>query len=98
MMSRDLLVIVFMGVATFSTRLVGLYIIGVFKPTPFVKRFLNYLPGCIISATVAPMVISGVSELITGIFVLVFVAYTGRLATGIIGGAILIYVFRFFNF
>lgn len=62
------------------------------------RNWLTYLPGTVLSATLAPLIITGVEEFLTGVTVLIFVIFTSRLASGIFLGAFLIYSLRTFTF
>lgn len=82
------------GLVTYLTRVSGLIILRQFKLNKFMKNWLTYLPGTILSATLAPLIITGIAELLTGLVVLTYVIFTGRLASGIIIGAIFIFGLR----
>lgn len=48
--------IVAMGLATYSMRAGGFWLMGHVPLTPFVRRMLAALPGCVIAATVLPII------------------------------------------
>lgn len=50
--------IVAMGLATYSMRAGGFWLMGHVPLTPFVRRMLAALPGCVIAATVVPIIVN----------------------------------------
>jgi len=59
MSSETILTIGLMAAATIATRLGGLWLMGRVKMSPFVERWFKALPGSLITAIVAPTVLSG---------------------------------------
>jgi uncharacterized membrane protein len=54
-----LLTIIGMGLVTYATRAGGLLLIGKVRMSPFVERWLGYIPGCVLLSIVAPSVFTG---------------------------------------
>ena len=56
MSSTSLLAIVLMGLATYATRAGGFWLARRMTPGPFLRAWLENLPGAVFAAMVAPMV------------------------------------------
>jgi len=54
-----ILTIGLMAAATIITRLGGLWLMGKVKMSPFVERWFKNLPGALLTAIVAPTILSG---------------------------------------
>ncbi len=57
MTGTSLLAIVLMGVATYASRAGGFWLARRLTPGPFLRAWLEHLPGAVFAALVAPMVI-----------------------------------------
>ena len=58
MTGQSLLAILLMGVATYATRAGGFWLASRTTPGPFLRAWLEQLPGAVFAALVAPMVVS----------------------------------------
>ena len=56
MSSTSFLAIVLMGLATYATRAGGFWLASRMTPGPFLRAWLENLPGAVFAAMVAPMV------------------------------------------
>ena len=56
MTGQSLLAILLMGVATYGTRAGGFWLASRMTPGPFLRAWLEQLPGAVFAALVAPMV------------------------------------------
>jgi len=53
------LAILLMGVATYSTRLIGYALLGNRELSPRAKRVMDAAPGCVLISVIAPHFVSG---------------------------------------
>lgn len=57
MTAASLLAILAMGLATYATRAGGFWLASRLRPGPFLRTWLEHLPGAVFAALVAPMVL-----------------------------------------
>ncbi len=91
------LAIVGMGLVTYLTRVGGLWLVRSRGVPPALERSLGYLPGAVLVAILAPMVVrSGPGEwMALGVTVLL-TRRTGSLALGLAAGVALVAFWRHF--
>lgn len=58
MTADALIAILLMGVATYGTRAAGFWLASRTTPGPFLRAWLEHLPGAVFAALVAPMVVA----------------------------------------
>lgn len=58
MTATSLVAILLMGAVTYATRAGGFWLARRIAPGPFLRAWLNHLPGAVFAALVAPMVVS----------------------------------------
>lgn len=92
-----LLTILGMGLVTYATRAGGLFLIERVKMSPFVRRWLGYIPGCVLLSIVAPSIFSGgVAELVAALITLVVALVTRNLPLSMVLGVVTVVVLRQF--
>ncbi len=97
MNNEAVLTILLMALATVVTRLGGLWLMGRIKMSPFVKRWLENLPGSLVLAIVAPTILSGnPAGLLAAAAVILTMILTRNLLLAMIAGSGMIAVIRNF--
>ncbi len=97
MNNEAVLTILLMGLVTVVTRLGGLWLMGKIKMSPFVKIWLENLPGALVLAIVAPTILSGnPAEILAAAAVILTMILTRNLLLAMIAGSGIIAVMRNF--
>ena len=92
-----LLTIIGMGLVTYATRAGGLLLIGRVKMSPFVERWLSYIPGCVLLSIVAPSVSTGgVPDMLASLATLLVALRTRNLLLSMVVGVACVVVLRQF--
>ncbi len=90
-----LLTILGMGLVTYATRAGGLFVIGRVRMSPFMQKWLGYLPGCVLLAIVAPSIYTGgVGDAAAGLATLVVALRTRNLALAMVVGVASVVLLR----
>lgn len=97
MSTESVLTIGLMAAATIATRLGGLWLMGRVKMSPFVERWFKNLPGALITAIVAPTVLSGgAAEMSAAIAVILTMMKTKNLLLAMSVGVSVIFLIKNF--
>ncbi|MBG0778063.1 MAG: AzlD domain-containing protein [Desulfovibrionaceae bacterium] len=84
-----------MAGVTYLTRVAGFFLMGRVRLTARVERWLSALPGCMLVALVAPVVLSGgVAEAVSGALVLAVSWRTRSLPAAMVAGVASIWLLR----
>jgi uncharacterized membrane protein len=87
--------IIGMALASYLCRAGGYAVLRVTRPPPFVHSMLQYLPGCIFVAFLAPVFLrAGWPAILAGAVVLAVQARLGRLALSILVGVGTLWLLR----
>lgn len=82
-----LLAIVGMSLATYATRAGGYLVFRAFRPTPFVRALLGYIPGTLFMAYVAPALAQGrLPEWLGAVAAVAIMIWTRQMSAAIVGG------------
>ncbi len=82
---HNLLAIVLMALATYATRVSGLFLAGRLPRTGRVRVALDALPPAVLTAVIAPALVSGPAEAIAGVVTVVAAFRLPLIATVAIG-------------
>lgn len=63
----QLLAVLLMAAATYATRVTGLILMGVFRPTPRLESLLRHLSGSVLAALAAPATFHGDTATVLGV-------------------------------
>ncbi len=97
MNNETALTIGLMAAATIATRLGGLWLMGRVKMSPFVERWFKNLPGALMTAIVAPTILSGgAAEMIAAIVVILTMIKTKNLLLAMGVGVMVIFLAKNF--
>lgn len=97
-MNNEAVVTIFlMALATAATRLGGFWLMGKVEMSPFIKRFLDNLPGSLVLAIVTPALLSGnLTEPVAAAFVILTMIFTKNLLLAMIAGSAVVFLIRIF--
>lgn len=84
-----------MAVATYLTRITGLFLIARVKPTPRVEAFLRHVPASILVAIIVPNLVKGSPpELLAAGLTAIVAAWTRSLLAALLAGVLAVVLFR----
>ena len=87
MSATHLVAIVLMGLVTYATRAGGFWLARRLTPGPFVRSWLEHLPGAVFAALVAPMVaVAGPSGWLAAAATLATMRATGQFLLAVVVG------------
>ncbi len=85
--TSNLVAILGMAVATLACRIGGYFLFRAFRPTPFLRAMLGYVPGTLFVGYVAPaLAAGGIKEWVGAAATLITVRLSGNVAIGIAAG------------
>jgi branched-subunit amino acid transport protein len=95
--SKIYLAIFLMGVSVYMIRLLGFWLGGYIKFNKNIKMWLDYLPGCLLTAVIAPDLFShaGYLELVAAVIVVITMIKTKNIFIAILLGMTVVSVYRF---
>ncbi len=84
-----------MAMATYLTRVTGLFLITRVKPTPRVEAFLRHVPASILVAIIVPNLVKGSPpELLAAGLTAIVAAWTRSLLAALLAGVLAVVLFR----
>lgn len=97
MKTETLLVLFGMAAVTYLTRVGGLWLIGRIQPTPFLERWLRHIPGAVLMAIIAPVILtSGPAELAGAAATVLTAARTKNVLLAMVAGVVVVALVRAF--
>lgn len=98
MSNETILTIGSMAVATITARLGGPWLMGRVKMSPFVERWFKHLPGALLTAIVAPSILSGgLAEILAAVAVISTMVKTKNLLLAMTVGVGVIFLMKNFS-
>ena len=92
-----LLTILGMGLVTYATRAGGLFLIERVRMSPFLQRWLGYIPGCVLLSIIAPSVFTGgAAELVASLVTLAVALVSRNLPLSMVVGVVSVVILRQF--
>jgi branched chain amino acid efflux pump len=90
-----LMTILGMALATYATRAGGVWILSRFQPSPRFNAWLRHVPGAVLVAIIAPLVVNGgVPSAAAALATALIAARTNNLLLAIGGGVGLVWLLR----
>ena len=97
MTNETVLTIALMAFATILTRVSGLWLMGKVKISPFIERWLRYLPGSLLTAIVTPSILSGgLAEIVAAFAVVLAMVKTKNVLVAMMAGVVAIFLIKTF--
>ena len=91
----NLLTILCMAAATYSTRAAGLWLMGRVQPTPLQEAWLRHVPGAVLVAIIAPQVVQAGPAGLVAVLATVLVAHrTSSLLLAMLAGVLTVWLLR----
>tara|TARA_B100000989_G_scaffold291695_1_gene266492 strand:- start:5780 stop:6088 length:309 start_codon:yes stop_codon:yes gene_type:complete len=91
-----ILTFLLMGAIIYLNRILGYFIVSRVKINAKLETWLNYLPGCILTAIVAPFVLTAdTAEFIAAIVIVMIMWFSDRILLSMVSGIAIVAVFRY---
>jgi branched-subunit amino acid transport protein len=95
-MLDNVLTIFGMALVVYATRVSGPWLLGRWLDAPLVRAWLGYLPGTVLVALVAPLVLaSGVAEALASLVTLLVAVRTRNVLISMLVGVVVVWGLRF---
>lgn len=90
-----LVAIAAMAIATYATRVSGLVLMPRLPSRPWLERWIDYVPGCVLAAIVAPAVLdAGLPGLPAGLLAILLARRTSNLVIPLASAVALVWLLR----